>query len=165
MTLKDGRSFDVPSADRSLVLSSALVVGIAPTDSPDGIAERTETVSLEAIDRVEPAIQVYEVVLPTPVFPPPEVKGIKNEKWQREYRAFHRLLPELLASCRGQYVAVHEEQVVDRDADELALGRRVYERFGYIPIYFGLVAEQQPVIRIPYRRPEFGRGLKGAISL
>ncbi len=40
-------------------------------------------------------------------------------KWEREYRAFHRLLPQLLATQRGQFVAIHEERVIDSDADEL----------------------------------------------
>src|SRR5205807_1758117 len=74
-------------------------------------------------------------------------------KWQREYRAFLRLLPELLKTHKGKYVAIHEEQCVDTDEDKIALALRVYARYGYVPIQVGLVAEEQPVVRIPHRRP------------
>jgi hypothetical protein len=42
-------------------------------------------------------------------------------KWEREYAAFKRLLPELLKTHRGKYVAAHEEGMVDCDTDEIAL--------------------------------------------
>lgn len=45
--------------------------------------------------------------LPAPVLPKPP-----QSKWQREYRAFLRLLPELLATHGGRHVAVHEGRVV-----------------------------------------------------
>lgn len=88
-------------------------------------------------------------ILPAPVLnlpPPPE------DKWRREQRAFQRLLPELLDTCRGKYVAVHEEQVVDRDDDLVTLATRVYRRHGYVPIYMDLVTERPPVVRIPHYR-------------
>lgn len=40
-------------------------------------------------------------------------------KFERERTAFYRLLPELLATHRGQYVAVHGEQVADSGSDRL----------------------------------------------
>ena len=79
-------------------------------------------------------------------------------KGEREYRAFLRLLPELLKTHRGQYVAVHDGRVVDSDPDEATLILRVQARVGYVPLFVGLVAERQPVLRIPhyraYRPPE-----------
>jgi hypothetical protein len=76
--------------------------------------------------------------------PPP------RSKWEREYRAFLQLLPQLLATHRGQFVAIHEGQVVDSDDDEIALALRVYAKYGYIQLHIGRVVEQPPPLaRIP----------------
>jgi hypothetical protein len=61
-------------------------------------------------------------------------------KWEREYQAFLGLLPELLKAHEGKYVAVHEGRVVDVGEDKVALALGVYEKYGYVPIYVGLVA-------------------------
>ncbi len=65
-----------------------------------------------------------------------------RSKWEREYRAFRRLLPQLLATQRGRYVAVHDEQIVDSDSDEMALIARVLARVGNVDIHVGLVTDQ-----------------------
>jgi hypothetical protein len=73
-----------------------------------------------------------------------------SSKWHREYQAFLRLLPGLLKTHRGRYVAVHVETVVDSGDDEIALAARVWDRFGYVPIHVDLVTEQPlPAVRIP----------------
>ena len=71
-------------------------------------------------------------------------------KGQREYRAFVRLLPELLATHRDQYVAIHNEHVIDSDPDDVALILRVQAKIGYVPIHVGLVTDTQPLVRIPH---------------
>lgn len=76
----------------------------------------------------------------------------EQPKGEKEYQAFLRMLPQLLATYRGKYVAIHEGQVVDSDTDDVTLIRRVHEKVGYVPIHVGLVTEQQPVIRIPHYR-------------
>jgi hypothetical protein len=73
-------------------------------------------------------------------------------KGEREYQAFLRLIPELLPTHRGQYVAIHEGKVVDADADDIALVRRVHDRIGYVPIHVGLVTDRPPVVRVPHYR-------------
>jgi hypothetical protein len=86
---------------------------------------------------------IHEVVLP----PPPE------DKWRREYRAFLRMIPELLKTHRGKYVAIHEEKVVESGDDLIPVALRAYERHGYVPIYVGLVTDEPPpVIRLPSPR-------------
>ena len=85
---------------------------------------------------------IFSVQLPPPGMP----------KGEREYRAFLRLLPELLKTYRGQYVAVHDGRVVDSDPDETTLILRVQARVGYIPLFVGLVAERQPIFRVPHYR-------------
>ena len=84
----------------------------------------------------------FEVNLPVP----------ELSKGEREYQAFMRLLPELMKTHRGQYVAIHDGEVVDSDADDIALVQRVRAKVGYVPIHVGLVAEPQPVIRFPHYR-------------
>jgi hypothetical protein len=92
-----------------------------------------------------------DTITPPPTFdvhlPAPELS-----KGQREFQAFLRLLPELLKTHRGKHVAIHDGQVVDSDADDIALIERVHAKVGYVPIHVGLVVEPQPIFRIPYYR-------------
>jgi hypothetical protein len=91
--------------------------------------------------------EIIELPAPQIEWPPPVTK------WERERRAFHRLLPTLLATHRDKFVAIHNEQVVDSGDDEIALAMRSYDRFGYVPIYVGLVTERpRPPARIPSPR-------------
>ena len=74
-------------------------------------------------------------------------------KWQREFEAFQRLLPQLLTQYSGQYVAVHDGQVVDHGPDEIALALRFFAQHGNVPIHVGLVtAESAPVAHVPRYR-------------
>jgi hypothetical protein len=93
-------------------------------------------------------------MLPAPVLPIP-----LEDKWRREQYAFRRLLPGLLATHQGQYVAIHEGQVVESGDDKLVVARRAYARFGYIPIFVSLVTEG-PIA--PIRIPSFRFGTGGA---
>ena len=73
-----------------------------------------------------------------------------TDKWERERRAFYRLLPELLRTHRDQYVAIHEERVVGSGTDDIELAMQAYKQFGYVPIYVGRVSVQPlPVVRLP----------------
>src|SRR5208282_6354559 len=90
----------------------------------------------------------FEVKVPTP----------ELTQGEREYQAFLRLLPQLLATHRGQYVAIHEGKVVDSDPDDIALVQRVHARVGYVPIHVGLVTEQPVVVRVPHYREYRPRG-------
>lgn len=45
----------------------------------------------------------------------------------REDAAFKRLLPQLLQDCPGVFVAVHKGRVIDKDANDFALARRIDE--------------------------------------
>jgi hypothetical protein len=77
------------------------------------------------------------------VFPAPELSPLPPAtKWERERQAFFHLLPQLLQTHRGKYVAVHEGQVVDMGDDKIALALGVYGRYGYVPIYVSLVADR-----------------------
>ena len=85
--------------------------------------------------------EVIEILPESFVLPP-------RNKWEREYRAFQRLLPELLKTHRGKYVAIHEEQVVDSGCDPIALIKQVHARIGYVPIHVGHVTDApEPIYR------------------
>lgn len=84
----------------------------------------------------------FEVSVPVP----------ELSKGEYEYQAFLRMLPELLKSHKGQYVAIHHGQVADSGPDDIALIQRVHAKIGYVPIYVGMVAEKLPIERIPHYR-------------
>jgi hypothetical protein len=80
-------------------------------------------------------------------------------KFERERRAFFRLLPQLLTTHRGEYVAIHDEQVVDHGPERLPVAMRVLQRVGNVDIYVGLVSDQpEAVSRSGVRRDLSGRG-------
>jgi hypothetical protein len=91
----------------------------------------------------------------TETWPAPDLVARHDDKWRREQRAFHDLLPGLLLTNPGQFVAIHEGQVVESGGDKLAVARRAYDRFGYVPIFVSRVAAGLPLTaRVPSpRRP------------
>ncbi len=84
--------------------------------------------------------------------PAPDFSTPARDKWEREYRAFWLMLPHLLQTRRGRYVAVHEGRLVGSGEASLPLAMRVYATYGYVPIYVGLVAEKVRVDRVPHFR-------------
>ncbi len=89
-------------------------------------------------------------IMPAPEFLPIPVAG---SKWEREWDAFVHLEPSLIATHSGKYVAVHEGRVVDSGEDQIEVAMRAYAKYGYTPIYVGLVSTEAPtLIRIPSPR-------------
>lgn len=73
--------------------------------------------------------------------------------WEAERDAFFRLLPSLLASHSGLYVAVHLGIIVAEGPDQVEVARQAYERVGYVPVYVGRVSvEPEPPVRLPSPR-------------
>jgi hypothetical protein len=89
------------------------------------------------------------LAVPTTFF---EATAPRLSKWQREYLAFRRLLPDLLRTHLGQYVAIHEGRVVGSGPEDIALIQQVHARYGYVPIHVELVNEQTSSARIPHYR-------------
>lgn len=86
----------------------------------------------------------------TATLTPPEFRWPlpPQSKWEREYRAFRNLLPQLLLTDRGHYVAIHEERGIDRDHDEMVLIKRVLEQVGNVDVHVGLVTDEpEPIYR------------------
>ena len=68
--------------------------------------------------------------------------------FEREKVAFQRRLPQL-AKYRGQFVAIHNGELVDTDPSRNALVRRFFERYGdRASVYVGFVGGR-PAARIP----------------
>ncbi len=90
-------------------------------------------------------------MIETDVMDPPDLKPLPpTTKFERERRAFARLKPELLDQYRGQYVAIHEEKVVGRGDDHLAVTMEAYRKFGYVAIYVDLITDEpQRPVRVP----------------
>jgi hypothetical protein len=82
-----------------------------------------------------------------------------NASWEQEQRAFLRLLPKLLATHRDRYIAVHQGNVIADGPDQVEVAKQAYARAGYLPIYVGLVIDEQPrPARIPSPRLLSGGG-------
>jgi uncharacterized protein (DUF3084 family) len=67
---------------------------------------------------------------------------------QAERAAFQRLLPELLKTHSGKFVAIRDGRVVDSDADESALARRTL-RGADKPAYIQEVRAEPRVYELP----------------
>ena len=88
------------------------------------------------------ATPAFEVILPEP----------EPTEFEREKLAFLRLLPELLTTHRGLYVAIHDEKVAGSGPVRIEVALRV-QREVNAGIYVGLVTtEPQPVVRSGIRR-------------
>jgi len=76
--------------------------------------------------------------------------------WKIERNAFAMMKNVLLIEekYKGKFVAIHGENIVDYDVDDRKLAKRVYEKYGYRPIYFGRVIEEIKAIEVP--SPEYG---------
>jgi hypothetical protein len=97
-------------------------------------------------------VHTFEVVLPEP---PPK------SKFEREKAAFYRLLPELLKTHHRQYVAIHDEQVVDSGPDQIEVALRVLRRVGNVALFVHLVSDEKP---FPVSRSGVVRDLSRGVS-
>lgn len=94
-----------------------------------GLDEKTST-QLEQMARVravEPVVLARNAIR----------TFLRNESRRiiaQEAKAYRRLHPELLRTMPGQFVAVHNGQVVDHDSDQMAVFRRVEEAYEGQPV-------------------------------
>jgi hypothetical protein len=92
---------------------------------------------------------IHPGALSTPLEPfvfKPKMSNI-SELFIKEKDAFLKIKDELLGheTYRGKFVAIYEGKVVDFAENKKELAKRVYRRFGYIPIYIGKVEKEQVV--------------------
>jgi hypothetical protein len=76
---------------------------------------------------------------PIPEEPAQSEQQRKIEREQQAYEAQHRAL---LAHYAGQYIAMHEGQVVDHDVDRVALSRRIRQHYGETAVLIKQVREE-----------------------
>lgn len=68
--------------------------------------------------------------------------------FQREKRAFERIKPELIKKNYGQYVVIREEKPVLFGDNKIKLAQQAYKKFGYGPLYIGLLKEELEVVHL-----------------
>lgn len=80
-----------------------------------------------------------------------------KEAFYREKDAFLRMFEGLLKNPRynRKFVAVFKGKVVDYDTDNRTLAKRVYAKFGYVPIYIDKVSEEKRVVEVNGKKLEF----------
>jgi len=83
---------------------------------------------------------------------PPIAVPEKADKFRREQWAFYCMLGDLLKTHRGQYVAVHNGQVVESGADMMDVVTRAYQKVGNVPLFVERVSDEPPPV---YRMPRF----------
>ncbi len=74
------------------------------------------------------------------------------EKVEKEQAVSERIRPSLLKKYRGQYVAVHNGEVVEHAPDLRALRSKVFAHYGHMPILHTQVTdepERDIVVRSP----------------
>jgi len=96
------------------------------------------------------------VILPAPAVTSP-IRA--SSKWERERDAFRRLLPQLMPSHRGQYVAIHNGAVVASGQKRLDVALQALFQVGNVDIHVGLVSEEpEPISRSGVRRDLSAQG-------
>jgi hypothetical protein len=80
----------------------------------------------------------------------------QRAKLDQEILAYEALHTELWQKHLGQWVAVHEQKLVDYDSDRAALYRRVRAKYGQISVLLRQVTEQ-PVEEVWLRTPSTGK--------
>jgi len=75
----------------------------------------------------------------------------RNEMFKKEQQAFLRLKHSLLGqeTYINKFVAVLGGEVVDLDNDIRNLAKRVYSKYGYVPIYIDKVQKERTVEELP----------------
>jgi hypothetical protein len=98
-----------------------------------GLIERIRDVARETnrdtTQVVETAVQAY-------------LDQLDREKLHEEVEAFWAMQAELVAHYSGEYVAVHQRQVVDHDPDVVRLEQRVAEQWGESAILIAPVTDE-----------------------
>lgn len=77
------------------------------------------------------------------------LRAIAQAAMDQEIKAFVRLHPTLLAEIPGEYAAIYQGELVDHDADQLALLARIEEKYSDIPVLIRQVTPlAEPEIRV-----------------
>lgn len=103
----------------------------------------TVTLEPETARRIEQLAQV--LATPTDALIDQAVRDYlerqEDEKLESEQQAFEQQRADLMKHYRGEYVAVHNGEVVDHDPDLGVLHQRVWMRLGETPVLLKPVTE------------------------
>lgn len=99
-------------------------------------------------------IEIQEQLFEAPALIMPKAR--QDEKWLRERSSFYRLLPSLLVSLRGKWVAIHNETVVEVGDSLHSVLAVVGKRLPKTDVYIQLVDEKTPVVRMSSPRKIWG---------
>jgi len=74
-----------------------------------------------------------------------------SNRFEKEKRAFEEMKDKLLRdpNFQGKYVAVVGGKVVDVGEDKIELAKRVYKKYGYIPMFIGFLGKRKRVVEVP----------------
>jgi predicted DNA-binding protein len=87
------------------------------------------------------------------------LEQLEEQRLEAEIQAFERMHPQLVKQYLGQFVAVHEGQMVDTDVDFETLFLRLEKYLGDVPVLIRLVsAEPTLELRAPSPRLERSTG-------
>lgn len=81
----------------------------------------------------------------------------KERKIDREMEAYRAMHAELKQRFLGEYVAIHNGELVDHDADRRALSRRVRQKYENVAVLITPV-EEEPEREFLMPSPRFERG-------
>ena len=80
---------------------------------------------------------------------------LHQTKIRQETEAFKAQHQELLATYPGQYIAMHQGNVIDHDADLRTLHLRVYQQVGHTPVLLKKVTSTPAIRKLVFRSPRF----------
>jgi hypothetical protein len=88
-----------------------------------------------------------------------QLEQLENQKLETEIQAFECMHPQLVKQYLGQFVAVHESQIVDADVDFEVLFLRLQKRLGDTPVLIRPV-NIEPTLELRAPSPRLERGVE-----
>ena len=116
---------------------------VLPPELIEEIEQLTGKEETDAVTFVEEAVRSY-------------LSQYRRAKIRAETEAFNRQYDNLLKMYPGQYVAVHNGQVIDHDPDLRTLHLRVHQKLGQAPVLLKQVTDQ-PERVLQFRSPRLER--------
>ncbi|MFN8496419.1 MAG: DUF5678 domain-containing protein [Anaerolineae bacterium] len=113
-------------------------------DIADQIEELAEAADANAEEIVDKALRSYLALY-------------RRNKIRVETEAFEQQKDRLLDQYAGEYVAIHNGEVIDHDGDLRTLHLRVFARLGHTPVLLKQVARGAQTTLV-FRSPRFERG-------
>ncbi len=111
------------------------------------VAQKTTADPIAALEKEQVATEEVEHVADT----------TRETTMRREEAAFRRLHPSLHKQYAGEYVAIHNEQFIDHDSDQVALYRRMRQQHPSTFVWIAPVNESPDEVLI-FRSPRFLNG-------